>query len=106
MENKLEVELINAQLLDFKLDDGNLIKGLKIYYHDSVINDNMICGNIVDSFFSYEKMTNYEDVYKQLKEYYNSCRKNGVVPYITLCYINKSIKSKPTITKIEIRNSK
>ena len=106
MENKLEVELINAQVLDFKLDNGDLIKGLKISYHDSVVNDNMLNGAIVETFFSFDKMPNYEEIYKQLKEYYDSCRKNSVVPKITLCYINKSIKSKPTITNIEIKRNK
>ena len=106
MENKLEVELIDAQLLDFKLEDGNIIKGLKVFYHDSSDSENFINGGIANTFFSYDRMSDYEDKYKQLKEYYYSCRKNGVVPHITLCYINKSIKSKPTITKIEIRNSK
>ena len=104
MENKLEVELINAQLLDFKLDNGDLIKGLKIFYHDSVIKDNMITGEVVETYFSFEKMSDYEEKYKQLKEYYLNCKRNGVVPYITMWYSIKSIKSKPTITKIEFKS--
>ena len=106
MENKLEVELIDSQLMDFKLDNGDILKGLKIYYHDTYEKENFINGGVVDTFFSVDKMPNFEEVFKQLKEYYYSCKKNGVVPIITLCYINKSIKSKPVITKIEIKGNK
>ena len=103
MENKITVELLNANVYDFKTNDGSLIKGLKIYYYDNVVKDGSITGNIENSFFSSDKIENFKEVFEELKKFYYDKKKNGQVPYIMLSFEIKSINSKPVITKIDLK---
>ena len=102
MENKLEVELANAKMYDFKTNDGSVIQGLKIYYYDSEIKEGSITGDIQSAFFNSDKISNYKEVFNQLKEYYIDKKRSGLVPTIVLYFMIKSISSKPTITRIEL----
>ena len=100
MENNIEVELVNAKIYDFKTDDGSVIQGLKIYYYDNDIKDGSINGDVQSAFFNSDKISNYKEVFNQLKEYYLDKRRSGLIPTINLYFTIKSISSKPTITRI------
>lgn len=102
MENKVEVELVNAKIYDFKTNDGSVIQGLKIYYYDNEIKEGSITGDIVSSFFNSDKISNYKEVFETLKNYYLDKKRGGEVPTIILYFTIKSINSKPTITKIDL----
>ena len=91
MENKVNVELINAKIYDFKTDDGSVIKGLKIYYYDNDIKEGSITGEIQSNFFSSDKILNYKEIFDSLKEYYNDKRRSGQIPTIDLYFTVKSI---------------
>ncbi len=103
MESTLEVELINAKLYDFKLDSGDVIKGIKLYYFDNTIKDGSIKGDILDTFLSVDKIPDYERVFETLKNYCKECKERKVAPMIILSYTIKSINSKPIITKIDLK---
>ena len=102
MENKVTVELANAQILDFKTNDGSIIKGLKIYYYDNEIKEGFINGKIESSFFNTDKISNFKEVFETLKNYYIDKKRSGEIPEIDLYFTVKSIKEAPTITKIDL----
>lgn len=102
MENKVEVELANAKIYDFKTNDGSVIQGLKIYYFDNEIKEGSITGDIQSSFFNSEKISNYKEVFDRLKEHYLDKKRSGLIPTIILYFTVKSINSKPVITKIDL----
>lgn len=102
MENKVNVELVNAKIYDFKTDDGSVIKGLKVYYLDNDIKDGSISGEIQTNFFTPEKIGDYKTLFEELKQYYNDRRRAGLIPTIDLYFTVKSINSKPVITKLEL----
>ena len=102
MENKVEVELANVKIYDFKTNDGSVIQGLKVYYYDNEIKDGSITGDIVSSFFNSDKINNYKEVFEQLKNYYLDKKRSGLIPTIILYFTVKSINSKPVITKIDL----
>lgn len=102
MENKIEVELINVKMFNFKTNDGSLIEGLKIYYYDNEIKEDSITGDVQSAFLNADKVPNYKEVFNILKEHYLNQRRSGLVPEIVLYFTVKSINSKPVITKIDL----
>lgn len=102
MENKVEVELVNAKIYDFKTNDGSVIKGLNIYYYDNEIKEGSITGDVQKAFFNVDKMQNYKEVFDRLKQHYLENKRAGLVPTIILYFTVKSINSKPVITKIDL----
>ena len=102
MENKVNVELLNAKKYNFKTDDGSLIQGLKIYYYDTEIKEGSLAGEIVNNFFGIDKMEDYEKFFDELKKYYLDRKRNHKIPTVNLYFTVKSINSKPIITKIEL----
>lgn len=102
MENKVTVELANAQILDFKTNDGSVIQGIKIFYFENEIKEGFITGKIESSFFNSDKINNYKEVFESLKNYYLDKKRSGEIPEIDLYFTVKSINSKPIITKIDL----
>lgn len=102
MENKIEVELANAKMYDFKTNDGSVIQGLKLYYYDNEIKEGSITGDIVSSFFNSDKISNYKQVFENIKEYYLNKKRIGLAPTIELYFTIKSISAKPVITRINL----